>query len=119
MSNDAYDNDGPSASATGNEIAEGLAEQFSANRRNWDNRAAIHLGSSFYDVDAWLSEQHGPDPREAGLLGNVTGVALVHLQCHFGLDTLAWARAGADVVGLDFSGTAIANARDLAAKAGL
>ncbi|GEM_PF-34528 len=91
----------------------------SANRRNWDDRAAIHLRSQFYDVEAWLRDAPGPRPWEHAALGDVTGLRLVHLQCHFGLDTLAWARAGATVVGLDFSPVAIAAARELAEKAGL
>ncbi len=57
--------------------------------------------------------------REAALLGDVTGLDLVHLQCHFGKDTLGWARAGARVTGLDFSDVAVAAARDLARRAGL
>lgn len=53
------------------------------------------------------------------MLGDVTGLRLAHLQCHFGLDTLAWARAGATVTGLDFSPAAIATAREVAQRAGL
>ncbi len=53
------------------------------------------------------------------MLGDVTGLDLVHLQCHFGKDTLSWARAGARVTGLDFSDAAVDAARDLAVRAGL
>jgi SAM-dependent methyltransferase len=52
-------------------------------------------------------------------LGDVTGLDLVHLQCHFGLDTLAWADAGATVTGLDFSQPAVDRAIELARRAGL
>ena len=90
-----------------------------ANRRNWDDRVPIHLGSEFYGVDRWIAEQRGPREEEARLLGDVTGLDLVHLQCHFGLDTLQWARAGAVVTGLDFSAPAIDAARDLATRSGL
>ncbi|MBV9412597.1 MAG: DUF1932 domain-containing protein [Acidimicrobiia bacterium] len=90
-----------------------------ANRRNWDDRTAIHLRSQFYDVDGWLRSAPGPRPWEQAALGDVAGLRLVHLQCHFGLDTLAWARAGATAVGLDFSPAAIAAADELATKAGL
>ena len=53
------------------------------------------------------------------MLGDVAGLRLLHLQCHFGLDTLAWARAGAHVTGLDFSPAAIDAAREIARRAGL
>jgi SAM-dependent methyltransferase len=66
-----------------------------------------------------LAEERGPRPREAAVLGDVTGLDLVHLQCHFGKDTLGWARAGARVTGLDFSAAAIDAARELADRAGL
>jgi hypothetical protein len=75
-----------------------------SNRANWDERTTIHLGSRFYDVEGWLRDGRGPRRREVEALGDVTGLHLLHLQCHFGLDTLAWARAGAQVTGLDFSG---------------
>ena len=90
-----------------------------ANRANWDERVATHVGSAFYDIERWLRERRGPRPREIEALGDVAGLDLVHLQCHFGLDTLAWARAGARVTGLDFSSNAIAAARALAARAEL
>lgn len=93
----------------------------SANRANWDERVAIHVKSDFYGVDAFLA---GGDPLrgrpfEPEEMGDVTGKSLIHLQCHFGLDTLAWARRGATVVGLDFSQPAVEQARELAARAGL
>jgi len=90
-----------------------------ANRANWDDRAEVHVASRFYDVDGWLHDGRGPKRWEVEALGDVTGLRLVHLQCHFGLDTLAWARAGARVTGLDFSPVAIDTARDLAVRAGL
>lgn len=90
-----------------------------ANRANWDDRVPIHLASEFYDVEGWLAAAPGPRPRELDALGDVSGLDLVHLQCHFGLDTLAFARAGARVTGLDLSGAAVAEATSLARRAGL
>ncbi len=58
-------------------------------------------------------------PIESGEIGDVRGKRLLHLQCHFGLDTLSLARRGAVVTGVDFSAPAIATARELAAEAGL
>jgi SAM-dependent methyltransferase len=94
-------------------------EYRAANRANWNDRAEIHLESAFYDVEGWLRAQPGPRQREIDALGDVAGLRLIHLQCHFGLDTLAFARAGAMVTGLDFSPVAIDSARQLAARAGL
>lgn len=94
-------------------------EYLIANRANWDDRAEIHLESAFYDVEGWLHDQPGPRQREIDALGDVAGLRVVHLQCHFGLDTVAFARAGAFVTGLDFSSIAIDGARHLAVRAGL
>jgi SAM-dependent methyltransferase len=90
-----------------------------ANRANWNDRVAIHVDSDFYGVESWLASGRGPNAEEIALLGDVTGASLVHLQCHFGMDTLSWARAGANVTGVDFSEAAIAAVTDLAARAGL
>jgi SAM-dependent methyltransferase len=72
-----------------------------------------------YDVNGWLTSGQGPRPDELDALGDVSGLDLVHLQCHFGMDTLAFARVGARVTGIDFSPVAIAEARLLAERAGL
>ena len=92
---------------------------FEANRRNWDERVPIHRRSAFYDVAGFLAGRSSLEPDEPGELGDVAGKSLLHLQCHFGMDTLSWARLGATVTGLDFSAPAVAAARDLAAEAGI
>jgi SAM-dependent methyltransferase len=94
-------------------------ERTAANRAHWDDRVPIHVASRFYDVEGWLAEGRGPGPWEVDVLGDVDGLDLVHLQCHFGLDTLSWARAGARVTGVDLSAAAIREAAALAARAGL
>jgi SAM-dependent methyltransferase len=99
--------------------SDGTGERMAANRRNWEDRVPIHLASRFYDVDRWLRTRPGPREREVAALGDVDGLDLVHLQCHFGLDTLAWADAGARVTGIDFSPSAIEAASHLARRAGL
>ena len=81
-------------------------ERLAANRSNWDERTALHLTSRFYDVETWVRDRRGPRAREIEVLGDVSGLHLLHLQCHFGLDTLARARAGT-MTGLDFSPAAI------------
>jgi len=90
-----------------------------ANRRSWDERVATHARSAFYGVDDWLASGRGPRPEETAAMGDVAGRRLVHLQCHFGMDTLQFARAGATVTGVDFSEAAIAEATSLAERAGL
>jgi SAM-dependent methyltransferase len=89
------------------------------NRSNWDSRVPVHVASSFYDIDGFRGGRDTIGPIQAAEVGDVTGKRLVHLQCHIGLDTLSWARRGAVVSGLDFSGPAIETARSLAADLGL
>lgn len=89
------------------------------NRAWWDERVAAHVAGAFYDVDGFLAGRSTLRPFEAAEMGDVGGSALVHLQCHFGLDTLSWARRGARVTGVDFSPAAVAAARDLASRAGI
>jgi SAM-dependent methyltransferase len=89
------------------------------NRELWDERVPIHVGGDFYDVEGFLGGASALRAFELEELGDVRGATLVHPQCHFGLDTLSWARLGARVTGLDFSGPAVEAARDVAARAGL
>lgn len=79
----------------------------------------MHLDSDFYDVESFKRGRNSLRPLELEELGDVKGRSLLHLQCHFGMDTLSWARLGAHVTGTDFSEKAIAVARSLAAELGL
>ena len=92
-----------------------------ANRRNWDERAAIHAQNrtGFYPIDRLKAGEDILQPIEAAEIGDVAGKRLIHLQCHIGLDTLCLARRGAIVTGLDFSPTAIAAALALASELGI
>jgi SAM-dependent methyltransferase len=81
-------------------------DRFRLNRAWWDERVATHLGGEFYDVDGFLAGRSTLRPFETAEMGDVGGCRLVHLQCHFGLDTLSWARQGAVVTGVDFSPSA-------------
>jgi len=83
------------------------------NRDLWDGWARINVKSKFYDVDGFKSGETSLKPVEIEELGDVSGKSLLHLQCHFGLDTLSWARKGAQVTGVDFSGEGISIARSL------
>jgi SAM-dependent methyltransferase len=95
-------------------------EHFTANRKNWDERAGIHLRdeTQFYAVENVLGGEDKLNAIEAAEIGEVAGLRIAHLQCHFGLDSICLARRGAKVVGLDFSGEAIAAARKLAGETG-
>jgi SAM-dependent methyltransferase len=91
-------------------------ETLRRNRELWDAWTKIHVASAFYDV---ASFRNGERPirvadYEREEVGSVEGRSLLHLQCHFGLDTLSWARLGATVTGIDFSEEALAAARGLA-----
>lgn len=89
------------------------------NRDLWDTWTGFHVTSGHYDVQGFLRGRCTLQPFEPAELGDVTGRSLVHLQCHFGLDTLSWARRGARVTGVDFSPAAVGQARTLAQEADL
>jgi len=89
------------------------------NRANWDERVPIHLAARIYDDTRLRAGQAKKNAIEEAELGSVDGLRLLHLQCHFGRDSLILAQRGATVVGLDFSPPAIAAARSLAAELGL
>lgn len=98
-----------------------LSEFLAANRRNWDERVPIHRRdrSGFYAVDRFLAGMKPLHVIDSGELGDVAAKRLIHLQCHFGLDTLTLARHGAIVTGIDFSPAAVAEARRLAEAIGV
>ena len=89
------------------------------NRKHWDEVVPIHENSAFYRVDDFRRGEILLDPLERGEVGDVTGKSLLHLQCHFGLDTLSWARLGADATGVDFAPAAIETARRISAETGV
>lgn len=84
------------------------------NRLKWDERVAIHLAAEPYSLDDLRAGRGKLYPIEEAEIGPVAGLRLLHLQCHFGRDTLTLATRGANCVGLDFSGAAIKAARALA-----
>jgi SAM-dependent methyltransferase len=94
------------------------AESFDANESLWDAWTAIHAGGSFYDLDAFRQGGVRLRPHEIEMVGDVAGRSLLHLQCHFGIDTLSWARLGARATGADLSSAAIDLARSLADELG-
>lgn len=93
-----------------------MDEALRNNQVLWDAWTRIHVGSAFYDVDGFKTGANPVRLRdyEIAEVGDVAGRTLLHLQCHFGLDTLSWARLGAIVTGVDFSSEAVDAARRLA-----
>lgn len=89
------------------------------NRVGWDRRAAAHFDSDFYDLPGFLAGGTSLREIELAELEGVKGKSLLHLQCHFGMDTLSWARKGAICTGVDLSPVAIRKARDLAKELNL
>ena len=96
-----------------------MNEYFAVNQSLWNAWTPIHARSAFYNVDAFRAGRLTLNAIELEQLGDVRDKQLLHLQCHFGLDTLSWARLGAHVTGVDFSQPAIALARDLAKDCGI
>lgn len=89
------------------------------NRDLWDELVPIHRRSEFYAADDFIAGGNRLNQLELSEVGSVDGKNLLHLQCHFGLDTLSWARLGAHVTGVDYSEKAVETAADLAARCNL
>lgn len=96
-----------------------MNEHLEANRKHWDDLVPIHLRSDFYNVQAFKAGESKLKPVESAELTDVRGKTMLHLQCHFGMDTLSWAMEGAQVTGVDFSEPAIEAARALSAETGI
>ncbi len=107
---------------SGEDTMEKLDPLLAENLANWNSRVPIHLGSGGYNVDQYIDDCTKLSKVVAfdkAVLGDLTGLSVVHLQCHIGTDTISLARLGAtDVVGVDFSPAALDAARKLAAETG-
>ncbi len=87
------------------------------NKQSWNNRTDVHIKSEFYDVPGFLKGKSSLNDIELKLLGDVKGKSILHLQCHFGQDSISLSRLGANVTGVDLSDRAIENAKLLANQA--
>jgi ubiquinone/menaquinone biosynthesis C-methylase UbiE len=96
-----------------------MNEHIEVNRSLWNRWAQLHVGSSFYDVEGFKAGKSTLMPVELEELADVSGKTMLHLQCHFGLDTLSWARQGAIMTGVDLANEAIALARSLSQELGI
>jgi hypothetical protein len=93
-----------------------MTDYLDTNQQLWNAWTALHEASDFYDLPGIKAGKSSLRPIERAELTDVAGHSLLHLQCHFGLDTLSWARKHAIATGVDFSEQSIALARSLAAE---
>lgn len=86
---------------------------FEKNKETWNKKVAVHAKSDMYNMDAFIDGKSSLMPYELNALGKVKGKSLLHLQCHFGQDTLSWSRLGAQSTGVDISDEGIKLAKEL------
>lgn len=91
---------------------------FQSNRELWNKKTTIHKSSDFYDLESFKNGSIALKEIELKELGNVSGKSLLHLQCHFGLDSMSWSRLGAEVTAVDFSDEAVGTAEDIKLELG-
>ena len=84
------------------------------NRQSWNNRIDTHLKSEFYDLEKFIKGKNSLNSIELELLGDLSGKTILHLQCHFGQDTISLSRLAAEVTGVDLSDKAIESAKQIA-----
>jgi len=95
-----------------------LPDYIVKNKHSWNERTGYHIKSDFYDNESFLKGRSSLNETELSLLGDISGKKILHLQCHFGQDTISLARMGAKVTGVDFSEKAIDEAKKFAAQTG-
>lgn len=91
-------------------------DYISINKKAWNDKTPYHVASAFYNMPAFLNGKSSLQQIELELLGGLAGKKVLHLQCHFGQDTLSMARMGAEVTGVDLSDEAINQAKALAGQ---
>ncbi len=84
------------------------------NRQSWNNKTETHLKSEFYDLANFIKGKTSLNDIELRLLGDIKGKSILHLQCHFGQDSISLSRLGAEVTGVDLSDKAIESAKSIA-----
>lgn len=98
---------------------ENYAPYFESNKSLWNQKTAFHKDSDFYNLKDFKAGKSSLNSIELEELGDVNGKSLLHLQCHFGMDTLSWARLGAKATGVDLADEAIELAQSLNDDLGL
>ena len=89
------------------------------NKKLWNEKTAIHVNSDFYELEAFMNGKSSLKDIELAILGDISGKSILHLQCHFGQDSLSLARMGAKVTGVDISDQSITKAKELNKELGL
>ncbi|MDX1272425.1 methyltransferase domain-containing protein [Bizionia paragorgiae] len=93
-----------------------LSKYFETNKATWNAKVKAHASSNMYDLKAFKQGESSLNQYELQALGTVKNKSLLHLQCHFGQDTLSWSRLGAKCVGVDISDEGIKLAQQLNTK---
>lgn len=88
-------------------------KEFNTNKETWNQKVGVHAKSDFYFLEAFKAGKSSLNKYELDAIGNVSGKSLLHLQCHFGQDTLSWSRLGAICTGVDISDKAVTLAQQL------
>ena len=96
-----------------------LPDYININKKTWNNKTEVHVASDFYDNQSFLDGKSTLNSIELDLLGDLKNKNILHLQCHFGQDTLSLARLGAKVTGIDFADKAIEKAKEFNDRLGL
>ncbi len=89
------------------------------NKQLWNKKTDFHIDSEFYDMENFLKGKSSLNEIELKLLGNIAGKSVLHLQCHFGQDTISLSRMGALVTGVDLSDRSIEKAKSIAQLLGV
>jgi len=96
-----------------------MQEYFDYNKKLWNAKVPIHINTELYSMEAFMAGETSLDKASLALLGDIKGKKILHLQCHFGQDSLSMARMGAEVTGVDISDKAIKKAQELNEELGL
>ena len=86
------------------------------NKKTWNEKTEVHIKSVFYDNENFLKGKSSLKDIELNLLGDIHGKSILHLQCHFGQDSISLSRLGANVTGIDLSDEAIKRAKEFASQ---
>ncbi len=89
-------------------------EHLEINKNSWNNRLQSHLDSDFYFLEDFINGKNSLNKIELDLLDDITDKRILHLQCHFGQDTISLSRMGANCVGVDISDKSIDKGIELA-----
>lgn len=95
------------------------SDYIALNKNTWNNKTEVHIASEFYDMKGFLEGKSTLNSIELELLGDISNKKILHLQCHFGQDTMTFARMGAQATGIDFSEKAIEKATEFSKQLNL